>query len=208
MCAPVISWALLFPNGDMVYSASFFCSMVVILSGRPIIGGLCCFVLVRFFCSMVVILTARPMVGGFLCCLVLIGVGGLIVVIWCCCRVLVGIGWRACSIFMVSMMMVVLMVGRYCMGDIGWWWWWLVGILGVVEGCGQGWLVVVSLAHRQQHHQRGQHLVGQKACLLYEEMLSHLSKTHFNHRSLHFGTEQQWLRSRALYTRSPLLTVW
>ena len=138
MCAPVISWALLFPNGDMVYSASFFCSMVVILTGRP-------------------------MVGGFLCCLVLIGVGGLIVVIWCCCRVLVGIGWRACSIFMVSMMMVVLMVGRYCMGDIGWWWWWLVGILGVVEGCRQGQLMELSLAHHQHHHQRGQHLGGHKA---------------------------------------------
>ena len=145
-------------------------------------------------------------IGG-LWCLVLVGVGGLMVSIGGCCRVFVGIGWRAGSIFVVRhRVVVVLMVGWCLMGGVGWWWG-FVGILGVVEGCGQGWLVVVSLAHRQQHHQRGQHLVGQKACLLYEEILSHLSETHFNHRSLHFGTEQQWLRSRALYTwaepRSP-----
>ena len=80
----------------------------------------------------------------------------------------VGIGWWAGRIFVVRhRVVVVFMVGWCLMGGVGWWWG-FVGILGVVEGCGQGWLVVVSLAHRQQHHQRGQHLGGQKACFLYE----------------------------------------
>ena len=51
-------------------------------------------------------------IGGLWWCLVLVGVGGLMVSIGGCCRVFVGIGWWAGSIFVVRhRVVVVFMVG-------------------------------------------------------------------------------------------------